>query len=124
MFSTNSYSYWMKYLLLPPTQLTAAALVLQYWVSADRVSPGVWITVFLIVIIAINLFGVQVFGELEFYLSAVKVIIVVGLLILSLVITCGGGPDHETRGFKYWSNPGAFNHFIQGECIRSFAATF
>jgi amino acid transporter len=38
---TNTFSYWFKYLLVVPTQLTATALVLQYWVPRDKVNHGV-----------------------------------------------------------------------------------
>ncbi|EFX04948.1 amino acid permease [Grosmannia clavigera kw1407] len=106
------YCYWFKYLFLPPAQLTAAALVLEYWVPRERVNPGVWIAIFLVVIVFINLFGVAVFGEMEFYLSAIKILVVLGILILSLILVCGGGPNHHTYGFHYWSKPGAFNPYI------------
>ncbi|KAH8811151.1 amino acid permease [Xylogone sp. PMI_703] len=106
------YCYWFKYLLVVPTQLTATALVLQYWVPRERVNPGVWIAVFLVVIVLINVFGVRFFGELEFWMSSIKVGVVLGVILLSLILACGGGPNHKATGFKYWSNPGAFNHFI------------
>ncbi len=61
-------SYWFKYIILPPNQLTAAALVIQFWLPRQRVNPGVWIAVFLVLIIAINYFGVRFFGEFEFWL--------------------------------------------------------
>ncbi|KAJ8607546.1 hypothetical protein MRB53_040256 [Persea americana] len=95
-----------------PNQLTAAALVIQYWVPAERINPGVWITIFLAAIITVNYFGVKIFGEVEFWLSSVKVIVVIGLIILSLVLAVGGGPDHDVKGFRYWKNPGAFASYL------------
>ena len=80
---------------MTPNQLTAAALVLQYWVPREKVNPGVFIAVFLVVIVCINYFGVRFFGELEFWLSSIKVIVIVALIILSLVLAFGGGPDHD-----------------------------
>ncbi|ODQ66100.1 amino acid permease [Nadsonia fulvescens var. elongata DSM 6958] len=109
------YSYWFKYIIVTPNQLTAAALVIQYWISRDKVNPGVWITIFLVVIVAINYFGVKFFGEFEFWLSSIKIVTVCGLIILSLVIALGGGPDHDRRGFRYWRNPGAFKEFTKGD---------
>jgi len=112
---THTRSYWFKYLLIVPTQLTATAWVLQYWVPREKVNPGVWIAIFLVVIVLINLLGVGVFGELEFWMSSVKVVVVLGVILLCLVIACGGGPDHKATGFQYWSNPGAFNTFIESK---------
>lgn len=71
-----------------------------------------FITVFLVVIIAINYFGIRFFGEFEFWLSSFKVVVIVGLIILSLVLALGGGPDHDRKGFRYWKKPGAFREYI------------
>lgn len=78
-------------------------------------NPGVFIAIFLVAIVAINYFGVRFFGELEFWLSSAKVIIIFGLILLSLVLVCGGGPNHQATGFKYWKNPGAFHEYIDSE---------
>ncbi|KAI0202204.1 amino acid permease [Astrocystis sublimbata] len=105
------WTYWFKYIILPPNQLTAAALVIQFWLPRDRVNPGVWIAIFLVLIVVINYFGVKFFGEFEFWLSSFKVIVIIGIILVSLVITAGGADGHA-RGFEYWRNPGAFNsHF-------------
>lgn len=83
-------------------------MVIQYWVDRETVNPGVFIAVFLIVIFAINYLGIRFFGEFEFWLSSLKVLTICGLIILSLVLMLGGGPDHDRKGFRYWKNPGAF----------------
>jgi amino acid transporter len=105
------YTYWFKYIIITPNQLTAAALVIQYWLPADKVNPGVWIAIFLVVICAINYFGIKFFGEFEFYLSSIKVVIILGLLILMIIITSGGVPGHASTGFRYWETPGAFKTY-------------
>ncbi|KAJ5351073.1 hypothetical protein N7541_001872 [Penicillium brevicompactum] len=115
---TLGWCYYLKYIILPPTQLTAAALVITYWpqVSADKVNPGVWIAIFMVAIIVINYFGVKVFGELEFWLSAFKIIVILGIILTSFIFALGGGPDHDRRGFRYWKTPGAFNHkYVEGD---------
>ncbi|KAF7918176.1 uncharacterized protein EAE97_011947 [Botrytis byssoidea] len=106
------WNYWFKYIIVTPNNLTAASLVIQYWLPRDKVNPGVFIAIFLVAIVCINYFGVKFFGEFEFWLSSIKVIVILGLIILSLVLVCGGGPDHQATGFKYWSDPGAFHEYI------------
>ncbi|OJD14270.1 hypothetical protein AJ78_05372 [Emergomyces pasteurianus Ep9510] len=108
------YSYYCKYVIVTPNQLTAGALVLSYWVDRERVNPGVWIAVFLVAIVCINYFGIRFFGEFEFWLSSFKVIVIVSLILLSFILVLGGGPDHDRKGFRYWKNPGAFNTYITG----------
>ncbi|EGU73484.1 hypothetical protein FOXB_16005 [Fusarium oxysporum f. sp. conglutinans Fo5176] len=107
-----TFSYWFKYIIVTPNQLTAAALVIQYWVDRDTVNPGVFIAIFLVTICVINYFGIRFFGELEFWLSSFKVIVIIGIILFSLVLALGGGPDHDRKGFRYWSNPGAFKPYI------------
>ena len=103
------YTYWFKYIIVAPNQLTAAALTIQYWVPRETVNPAVFIAVFLVIILTINYLGISYFGEIEFWLSSFKVMTLVGLIILSFVLMLGGGPDHDRKGFRYWKDPGAFN---------------
>ncbi|KAF2149576.1 amino acid permease [Myriangium duriaei CBS 260.36] len=109
------WTYLGKYLIIVPNQLTAAALVISYWVPRDTLNPGVFIAIFLILIVAINMFGIKFFGEFEFWLSSFKVITILGLILLSLILALGGGPNHDRTGFRYWKDPGAFRpRYLEG----------
>ena len=103
-----------QYIIVTPNQLTAASLVIQFWDGAnrDKINPGVFIAIFMVVIILINYFGVRFFGEFEFYLSSIKVVVIIALIFLSLILACGGGPNHHATGFEYWKDPGAFHEYI------------
>ncbi|KAF2646275.1 hypothetical protein P280DRAFT_6413 [Massarina eburnea CBS 473.64] len=105
------WTYWCKYIVTTPNQLTASALIIQYWVKPDKVNPGVFIMIFLVVICAVNYFGVSFFGELEFWLSSIKVVAIVGIILLAFLLAVGAGPGPAT-GFKYYKNPGAFAPYI------------
>ncbi|KAK5732159.1 amino acid transporter [Elasticomyces elasticus] len=118
------YTYWFKYLITTPNQLTAAALVIQYWCPPDRVNPGVFIAVFLVAIILFNYLGIKFFGELEFWLSSVKVLTIVGLIILMIILTAGGGPNHQVTGFRYWKNPGGFAEYLAEGSFGKFLAVW
>ncbi|KAE9377735.1 putative dicarboxylic amino acid permease [Stipitochalara longipes BDJ] len=109
---TLGWNYWFKYIIVTPNNLTAASLVIQYWVPRNRVNPGAFITIFLVAIVLINYFGIKFFGEFEFWLSSIKVVVIIGLILLSLILVCGGGPDHHATGFQYWKSPGAFHEYI------------
>lgn len=72
------------------------------------VNIGVWITLFIIVIVGLNLLPVKYYGESEFWFSCIKVVTIIGLLILSFVLFWGGGPNQNgILGFHYWKDPGA-----------------
>lgn len=82
-------------------------------------NPGVFIAVFLVAIIAINYLGIKFFGEFEFWLSSIKVLTIVGLILLSLILMLGGGPDGDRKGFRYWQDPGAFKElYLKGDSGR------
>ena len=105
------YVYLFKYLILPANQMVAGSLTVQYWVLKETLNPGVWITIFLLIIVAVNILGVRFFGEIEFWLSCLKVCTCLGLILVLWVIALGGGPTHDRLGFRFWKNPGAFKEF-------------
>lgn len=102
--------YWLKYAIVTPNQLTAAAMLISYWLDVERVNPGVWITIFLLVITGLNYLHHDLPSHVEFYVSSFKLMVMFALMILSLVIALGGGPDQDRRGFRYWKDPGAFGN--------------
>ncbi|EDO14786.1 hypothetical protein Kpol_358p3 [Vanderwaltozyma polyspora DSM 70294] len=107
------YCYLFKYFIITPNQLTAGALVIQYWIDRETVNPGVWITIFLVVIVIINTVGVRYFGEFEFWLSSFKIMVMFGVILFLFIIMLGGGPNHDRLGFRYWKNPGAFKPYSE-----------
>ena len=46
-----------------PAEISAAATVIQFWNKS--VNPAVWITVFLVFIVVLNLCGVKLYGEVR-----------------------------------------------------------
>lgn len=101
-------NYWYSYAITLPTELTAAAIVIQYWNTTINVS--VWITILYVLILIINFMGVRWYGEFEFWFSAIKITTIVGLIILGIALDCGAGPaSTDYIGFRYWKDPGPFN---------------
>ncbi|KAK2014449.1 amino acid permease [Colletotrichum eremochloae] len=111
-FATG-YTYFFKYLLATPNQLSAFALIMKFWVG-DRINPAVFITIALVLILLINSISVKAFGEFEFWLSSLKVVIMVGVILLLFILALGGGPTGDRPGFRYWSDPGAFATYKVG----------
>ena len=118
------YTYWFKYIITTPNQLTASALVIQYWCPREKVNPGVFIAIFLVTIILINYLGIRFFGEIEFWLSSIKVLVILGLILVSIIIAAGGVPGHQATGFKYYHHPGAFAEYIAKGSLGRFLAVW
>ncbi|EYE92268.1 putative amino acid permease [Aspergillus ruber CBS 135680] len=101
-------SYGYCYTIAIASETSAAAVIVSYWTD---ITPAVVITVGLVLILAINLMSVRFYGDSEVIGGAVKVLCFLGLVIVSIVITAGGGPNHETIGFRFWNNPGAWTNY-------------
>lgn len=101
-------SYGYCYTIAIASEVSAAAVIVSYWTD---ITPAVVITVGLVLILAINLGSVRFYGESEVIGGAIKVLCFLGLVVVSLVITCGGGPNHETIGFRFWNNPGPWTNY-------------
>lgn len=78
----------------------------------------------LVTIVILNNLGVKVFGHIEFWMSFMKIVILIGLLLFSLIIDLGGGPTGDRIGFRHWTNGQAFKEYKEdgplgrfiGEC--------
>ncbi|KAI0470561.1 amino acid permease/ SLC12A domain-containing protein [Xylariaceae sp. FL0804] len=92
--------YWYTWGIAVAYEVTAAALVIDYWPNA--VPTAAWITVMLAVIVVLNFMPVRVYAESEFWFASLKVFTIIGLLVLSVVLFFGGGPSHNRLGFTYW----------------------
>ncbi|EHK46875.1 hypothetical protein TRIATDRAFT_316879 [Trichoderma atroviride IMI 206040] len=118
--AATGWNFWYTMAITVPAEISAAATVIQFWNKS--INPGVWITVFLVVIVALNLCGVRLYGESEVVFASLKIMLILGLIIGGLVIDLGGGPNHDRLGFRYWNHPGAFNAYIKTGATGHFLA--
>ncbi|EMG49968.1 put4 Probable proline-specific permease put4 [Candida maltosa Xu316] len=110
------YNYWYAFSILVAAEVTAAAIVIEYWTKS--VPTAVWITILLAFIIITNFLAVQVFGEVEFCVAFIKLICLTGLIILGVVIFFGGAPTHDRLGFRYWKHSPFKTHLVGGSTGR------
>ncbi|WVQ82813.1 hypothetical protein IAT38_004945 [Cryptococcus sp. DSM 104549] len=101
--------YLCKYLIISPNQIVAGALVIRYW--NDSINGAAWVTILIAFVITINCLGIKWFGEIEFWLSFIKIITLTGLILLALIIDLGGVPGQERIGFRYWKDGKAFKPY-------------
>ncbi|THW69408.1 amino acid permease-like protein [Aureobasidium pullulans] len=106
----NGWNQVYANLVSVPAELCAAAVLFEFWTS--NVSNAVWIVVLGVCLIGSNIAFVRIYGELEFTFATLKIMLIIGINIMALVITCGGGPDHTSIGFQYWVSPGPFVQYL------------
>ena len=101
----------------------AASITIGFW-NQGKINNSIWVTIFLFLIIFINLFGVKGYGEAEFVFSIIKIIAVIGFIVLGIILNVGAGPNGEYIGNRYWDDPGAFNNGLKGLCSVAVTAAF
>lgn len=84
-----------------PTPLVAAASITSYWIQENT---ALWISVFIIPPIIFNLLNVRRFGEIEFWLSGIKVYTFVGLIILGFLLLMGASTAPQLLGTRPFNN--------------------
>ncbi len=101
----SGWNYWVLYLLVSMAELTAIGHYVQFWWP----DIPLWISslFFFIVINALNLASVKVYGETEFWFSIIKVVAIIAMIIFGtyLLITGNGG---EHASIDNLTNDGGF----------------
>ncbi|KAI4868185.1 amino-acid permease inda1 [Hypoxylon rubiginosum] len=120
------YNYVLQWAVVVPLELTVCAISISYW--NQDISAGVWITVFYIFIVIVNVFGTLGYAEEEFWASILKLSATVIFMIISLICVLGGGPQDgwysEYYGARLWYDPGAFRNGFKGFCAVFVTAAF
>ncbi|RLL95689.1 hypothetical protein CFD26_105339 [Aspergillus turcosus] len=110
MSFANGWNQVYLYSVTLPAEIVAASVLVEFWTTA--INNAIWITVFSILVLITALVFVRIYGEIEFAFSILKILLILGVNIMALVITCGGGPQGEPIGFRYWRNPGPFVQYL------------
>ena len=122
------WNYVFQWAIVLPLEINVAAITLGYWENAQHVHVGVWMLIFWLFIIFINVFGTLGYAEEEFWSSCLKLSATVIFMIISLIFVLGGGPSHgkydEYWGARYWYDPGAFKNGFKGFCSVFVTAAF
>ncbi|ABN67147.1 general amino acid permease [Scheffersomyces stipitis CBS 6054] len=116
------WNYFMQFFVLLPLELVAASITIKYW--NDDINSDVFVIIFWLFIVFLTLLGVKAYGEAEFYFSLIKVLAVIGFIIMSIVLVCGGGPTHEFVGGVNWRTPGPFANGFKGVVSTLVTAAF
>ncbi|MDE8649900.1 amino acid permease [Rhodococcus qingshengii] len=106
--------YWMSWATTAVVDVTAIALYMnffgRYWAPIASVPQWVFALGALALVLALNLVGVRLFGELEFWFALVKVLAISIFLVVGLYLVIFGSPiDGNEPGFSILAeNSGIF----------------
>ena len=66
------YNYWFNWAITVAAELVAAVLIMGFWFP--NINPLIWMTLFFLMILTLNILSVEHFGESEYWLSMLKVL--------------------------------------------------
>lgn len=118
------WNYWLQWLTTFPLEATAATIVISFWDKDEVVPRGVWVTIFILTISFIHIFGARGYGEFEFIAASLKVIGCIGFIICAIVIDVGGSPAKTYFGAHAWHENPAFLNGFKGFCSVFITACF
>ncbi|WP_295475871.1 amino acid permease [uncultured Pseudomonas sp.] len=108
----SGWNCWLLYILVGMSELSAVGKYVHYW--WPEIPTWVTAAAFFLLINAINLTNVKVFGETEFWFAIIKVAAIVGMIGLGcyLLLSGQGGPDASVSNL--WAHGGFFPHGVSG----------
>ncbi|KAL8303024.1 hypothetical protein RB597_005329 [Gaeumannomyces tritici] len=120
------WNYVFQWAIVLPLELTVCGITIQYW-NPD-ISVGVWIAVFWLAIVIVNIFGTLGYAEEEFWSSVFKLGATIVFLVIGLVLVLGGGPKSgrygEYWGDRLWHESPPFKNGFRGFCSVFVTAAF
>ncbi|WP_127956619.1 amino acid permease [Serratia microhaemolytica] len=102
----SGWNYWVLYVLVGMAELTAVGIYIQQW--WPEIPTWVSACAFFLLINAINLANVKVYGEMEFWFSIIKVLAIIAMISFGcyLLFTGRGGPEASVTNL--WAQGGFF----------------
>lgn len=102
------WTFAFEMFLVAVFDATAIGVYMRFWFP--DVSQWIWVLAVVCFIAAINLIGVKVFGELEFWFALIKIVAIIALIVAGVaIILFGFGVDgHEQMGPQNLVDHGGF----------------
>lgn len=108
------WNYWMSWILVGMVDITAMAIFVKFWLpDLPQWIPAL---ISLMALYGINLCGVRLFGELEFWMALGKVVTILGMMVAGIVLLVQGvglAGAHASLA-NIWSDGGMFPTGLSG----------
>ncbi|TWD44281.1 aromatic amino acid transporter AroP [Pantoea sp. SJZ147] len=108
----SGWNYWVLYVLVAMAELSAVGKYIQFWWPDFPTWASA--AIFFVLINAVNLTNVKVFGEMEFWFAIIKVIAVIAMILFGgwLLFSGTGGPQATVRNL--WEHGGFLPNGLGG----------
>jgi L-asparagine transporter-like permease len=108
----SGWNYWVLYILVAMSELTAVAKYINYW--WPHIAAWQSVLFFFVIITAINLTNVKLYGESEFWLAIIKVTAVVAMILFGLFLLFTADANSTASFSNLWSHGGFFPNGFDG----------
>ncbi|KAI8350572.1 lysine-specific permease [Mortierella sp. GBAus27b] len=102
-----SWMYFINWALTIPAELSASAVIISFWIEPGSNFP-IWIVplIIILIMVAINITGVKAYGEIEYWLSILKIFTILMFMVCGILVNTGviGGKKY---GMSTWHIDGA-----------------
>lgn len=112
----SGWNYWVMFVLVGMAELTAAGIYMQYWLP--DVPTWIWAAAFFIIINAINLVNVRLYGETEFWFALIKVLAIIGMIGFGLWLLFSGHGGERATIDNLWQHGGSWRPAGRGLSFR------
>ncbi|WP_435953446.1 phenylalanine transporter [Dryocola sp. BD626] len=100
----SGWNYWVMFVLVGMAELTAAGIYMQYWFP--EVPTWTWVALFFVIINAVNLVNVRLYGEMEFWFALIKVLAIVGMIGFGVWLLASGNGGERASIENLWQYGG------------------
>lgn len=108
----SGWNYWVLNILVCMAELSAIGLYIHYW--WPEIPTWVSALGFFIFINAINLLHVKLFGEMEFWLSIIKVLAIIAMIAFGSYLLASGSGGTQSSLQNLWELGGFFPNGVMG----------
>ncbi|MCT9008504.1 amino acid permease [Streptomyces sp. NPDC054766] len=98
--------YWTTQVIISGSEVVAVGLYVRYW--WPQLPLWTAVTAFGLLILAVNLASVRLFGEVEYWSAMIKVTTIVVFIVCGLAYVFLGLPGHPATGVSAWTADGGF----------------
>ncbi|BAN47066.1 aromatic amino acid transporter [Metapseudomonas resinovorans NBRC 106553] len=108
----SGWNCWVLYILVGMSELTAVGKYIHFW--WPEIPTWATAAVFFVVVNAINLTNVKLFGETEFWFAMIKVVAIVGMIVLGCWLLFSGSGGEQATVANLWAHGGFFPNGVSG----------
>ncbi len=108
----TGWNYWVLYILVAMTELTAIGKYINYW--WPHIPSWLSVLIFFVTVTLANLANVKMYAESEFWLSLIKVLDIVAMIVFGVYLLITADASSTASVSNLWKHGGFFPNGVDG----------